>query len=359
MTRKFFSYEDRIIPMHFPRLMVEVASKQVANPASLLAETGITEAMFGSPDARISLRQYASLCHNALTLTANPGLGFDLGRRVQLSNLGMLGLAAMSSPDVKTAFGLGLRYYRLLAPFWDISLEVQGEVARVVLREAVSLSVARVFATEVVLVSLMTLTRALVGRDPPGLQIELDYPKPPHAARYAELTDAHVLFGRPVTQITVHSAILEQKLASSDPLTARLAERECAAGLSRLGVTDGLLANVRRMLEASPGRYPAPDDLAHALQTSERTLRRALTDMGTSYQSLLDIARCKNATELLIGTDMTIQEIAAYLGFSEGRALRRAFKRWTGCTAAEYREQKRSEPSRTTGHSLGVSAQKH
>jgi transcriptional regulator GlxA family with amidase domain len=114
----------------------------------------------------------------------------------------------------------------------------------------------------------------------------------------------------------------------------------CETSLLPAASAEGLLAKVRRILEAEPGRYPGPEDLAEALQISQRTLRRCLDEIGTSYQSLADAARCKHATELLEGTNLSINDIAIRLGFSDGRALRRAFKRWTGRTATEYRQEK-------------------
>ncbi len=340
--RKYFDYDDSVIPSHFPRLLVEVAAEQCADRSGLLDQTGITETMLESPDARISLRRYARLCRNALRLTANPGLGIDLGRRVQLSNLGMLGLVAMSSPDIKTALELGLRYYRTLAPFWELSLEEKGETVVVKVREAVPLAAQHIFATEILVVSWISLGRTLIGGDKQLLGLDLEYPKPPHWRRYAEFANAPVRFGRPVTQVVLDAAALKQRLTSWDPATLRAAERQCAAELSAVGSAEGLLGSVRTALEASPGSYPGLGELARSLRTSVRTLRRGLVDMGTSYQSLVDIARCKHATELLVGTDLSINEIAEQLGFSEGRALRRAFKRWTGWTATTYRQEKRA-----------------
>jgi AraC-like DNA-binding protein len=181
--------------------------------------------------------------------------------------------------------------------------------------------------------------------------VRLDYPEPPHAARYAEIVaPAPVLFGQPLTQLVVDASILGQKLSSSDPVTARVAERECATNLSPDVSPEGLLAKVRRILEAKPGRYPGPEEVADELQTSPRTLRRSLDEMGTSYQSLVDMARCRHATELLTGTEMSINEIAERLGFSEGSALRRAFKRWTGSTADKYRREKGMAPSSGRAH---------
>jgi len=56
--------------------------------------------------------------------------------------------------------------------------------------------------------------------------VRLDYPEPPHSARYAEIVpSAAILFGQPLAQIAVDAAIMGQKLSSSDPVAARVAER--------------------------------------------------------------------------------------------------------------------------------------
>jgi AraC-like DNA-binding protein len=350
-TRKFLDHDAQVIPTHFPRMMTEVAVEQGADRTALLDGTGVSPAMFQSPEARISARQYARLASNVLRLTGNSGFGIDLGKRVQLSNLGMLGFAAMSSPDMKTVLELCIRYYRLLAPFWDLSLEVDGNVLRVTAQEAISLHPLHILATEVLLVTFLSVSRALLGKDIPCREVRLDYPEPPHSARYAEIVpSAAILFGQPLAQIAVDAAIMGQKLSSSDPVAARVAERQCATNLSPSLSPEGLLAKVRRILEAKPGRYPGPEQVADALQTSPRTLRRSLDEMGTSYQALVDMARCKHATDLLTATNMSVNEIAERLGFSEGRALRRAFKRWTGSTAARYRREKAMPSSGSRAH---------
>lgn len=342
-TRNYFTYDDKIIPMHFPRLLVELAVEQGADRTALLKRTGIDAAMFESSDARISLRQNARLIRYAMKLTQNPGLGVDLSRRVQPLNLGILGLATMGCADVRTAIDLALQYHRLLMPHWNASLEVKANLASLFFREAIPLLDLHVFATEVVLGTFNNVALALFNREAPIIEVRLDYARPDYAERYAEITRAPILFKQPVTEVVIDAAFLQEKLPSSDPITVHAAKRQCAAALSSTVLSDSLIANVRRELGALPGRYPNPVELARALQISERTLRRGLKEMNTSYQEMLDKARCEHASQLLIGTDMSIVEIAKRLGYSEDRSFRRAFKRWTGWTAVRYRKEKRTD----------------
>jgi AraC-like DNA-binding protein len=95
-------------------------------------------------------------------------------------------------------------------------------------------------------------------------------------------------------------------------------------------------------LLAARGKAPEVGQIARELQTSERSLRRGLQELGTSYQTLLDDTRRERAIEWARATSMPFEQIAAQLGFSDERSFRRAFKRWTEKTPRELR----GEPSK-------------
>ena len=77
---------------------------------------------------------------------------------------------------------------------------------------------------------------------------------------------------------------------------------------------------------------PRPDLRAHevaaALGTSLRTLRRRLAAESTSFQAVLDDLLREAAVEFLRHT--TVDDTARALGYADGSALRRAHRRWFG-----------------------------
>ena len=73
---------------------------------------------------------------------------------------------------------------------------------------------------------------------------------------------------------------------------------------------------------------------------SPQVVRRRLAEEGTSYQKLKDAVRSALVTELLSKPELPIADIAERAGFTEPAALSRAFRKWTGLTPAQYREQK-------------------
>jgi AraC-like DNA-binding protein len=68
-----------------------------------------------------------------------------------------------------------------------------------------------------------------------------------------------------------------------------------------------------------------------------RALRRRLETEGTSYRDVLAEVRMRLAIEYLRRTQMTHEEIASRLGYSDAANFRHAFLRWTGKSPSEFR----------------------
>jgi len=77
--------------------------------------------------------------------------------------------------------------------------------------------------------------------------------------------------------------------------------------------------------------------VAAGANMSVRTAQRLASENGTSIQELVDQFRECRAKELLADNNNDIGAIAFMLGYSEDRAFRRAFRRWTGQSPSDFR----------------------
>ena len=66
---------------------------------------------------------------------------------------------------------------------------------------------------------------------------------------------------------------------------------------------------------------------------------RRLSAIGTSYGKLLRQVRHEMAGDYLRKKDYQIIEIAYLLGFADPSNFSRAFKRWTGLSPRQFRDQ--------------------
>ncbi|MBD2858179.1 AraC family transcriptional regulator [Spongiibacter sp. KMU-158] len=109
---------------------------------------------------------------------------------------------------------------------------------------------------------------------------------------------------------------------------------------------DGSLVNrVRAMIghDFSKG-FPSFEKITDALNMSAPTLRRRLKKEGTTFQQLKDECRRDAAMAYLSNSELSINAVAALMGFTDPSAFHRCFKKWTGKTPGEFRSTER-EPT--------------
>lgn len=338
--RRFFTQKDPVMPVHLPHVLVQTAVQLGADEAELLAAIGVDARALEMPETRLTFSQFADLERAALRATGNSALGLYAGRNTRVSTLGMLGMAATNSATGRKALELSMRYAVWLAPGWDFSVKFDGPRGTFTVRESIPRGDLRVVATEWLAVAFYQAAAAVLEQ-PPVSVIRMSFPEPRHSALYAEFfPGVAVEFSHDVVEAELDMNLLQRPIRGADPATAVLAERYLITEASR-APTEGLVERIRQILMAHEGEWPDLDAMARKLQTSGRSLRRELREVRTSYQQLVDEVRLERAEGLLKHTDITVEQISRSLGFRDPRSFRRAFKRWTGRTAAEIRREAR------------------
>ena len=78
------------------------------------------------------------------------------------------------------------------------------------------------------------------------------------------------------------------------------------------------------------------DTLAADMNMSIRSLRRHLTDEGTSFRQLLQQHRRSMIESILRSEGARLSDLAGRLNYSDSAVLSRAFKTWTGVSPRQY-----------------------
>lgn len=304
---------------------------------SLLHDSGLSSADLQTPDKLISHAQELRVFANALNCTRDPALGLSLGLRMHVSAYGMLGYAMLASPTLRDALQLALTYPALLGSYFKLSLQEDGDEARLVAigyRYAPELTV---FNTELCLTSLLTVVRDLLGEAIRPRRLQLPFRPPLHAQAYTDKLGCPVDFSAPVSALCFSAALLDRALPLADPVTCHHGQQQCLKLETQLNSGHDVLEQIRQHLTSHLREASSLERVAAQLHRSARTLRRHLQRMNTNYQQLLDEVRFDKARQLLIQTDLPIYLIAEQLGYSETASFRHAFQRWSGQTPSLYR----------------------
>jgi len=329
MKRRDAQPQKPTVPVVYWLFVLALAAERGVRREALLAGTGVGAELLERLDARTTPAQYGRLCGNALRLTGDKGLGYEIGLRSQITKHGFLGYGLMSCATLREGLELVRRYLRARIPFFSVRLKTDGRHAVVELGEALALGRLRRFGIDAMLVELGTLLGSLLSGPVPELELWFDYPEPDYYPRYRRRLPT-LRFAREANQLRFPAALLDRRLATANPVTARLMIQECERELALLGHGQDLLGQVRALLVMQPGGYPDVSALCAQLHLSSRSLKRKLRQQGTSFMELRDQARRRDGQRLLESRTLPIEEISARLGYSDPANFTRAFRRWTG-----------------------------
>lgn len=310
--------------------------------AEMLAGTGLTRTQLQDQSQRITGLQYALILGNALRVSDDPGICYELGLRSQLTKHGFVGFGLMSCATLRDAIELSQRYLHARVPLFDSALSLDGDQVVVDLRETVALGPLREFTLNVVMVELCCLFSRLISghKEPTSWRSEiwLPFPEPPYYAAWRDRLP-RIRFNEAATQIRFPAHLLDQPIATANPITAQMAIAQCELELASMQGGSSLRDQVSRQLVCQDGHYPDLATVARQLCLSERTLKRRLQAEGLSFQQLLDGSRETDSKRLLARPQLSVEQVAEAVGYRDPANFTRAFRKWTGTSPREYRQQ--------------------
>ncbi|MGH8457752.1 MAG: AraC family transcriptional regulator [Nevskiales bacterium] len=323
-----------LFPNIYPQMLLGYAQSCGLNTEQVLEDTGLSADALGNPESSIRQGAYRTLVENTVRLLGQPELGLRIGQQLNLGAHGYVGYAAMSSPTVGHALRMGAKYYETQgrpAVFEFVARDGQAGFDFDLPIDATGQPVLYRYIMEIAVATTLGALRFYFGGQLPPLKVALKYLAPHYAQRYTELLGVEVAFGQSGNRIRFDQALLEHPLASANPTLARMAERQCEAILAaQCNRKNDLPAQIERLLIRQAGHFPSQDEVAGKLHMSPRNLRFQLQKQGTRYQAILSGVRRELSLHYLQSTNMTVDEIAYLLDYSDTASFTRAFRKWTG-----------------------------
>lgn len=339
------------VPVSYPRLLLSIVQRRGIQPAALLSAAGIAPQALERPDGQVFASEYAALVAQALTLSADPCLGCEMGLNMPPTMHGFLGYALLSAGTLGEALDLGVKYAPLASRFVDVRAEHSAAGVVLTFEALLPLGFAHQFGVESTMTGWLHTAEQLVGMTGLGIEAETSaelrftWPRPAAFARYAQRLPK-AIFKQAANQIVIDAATLHRPLALAHPLAARQAQARCDSELAELLASDGYFAaRVAESLSLSVAGYPGMEEIAARLRMSSRTLMRKLDKLGVSFRLLMDERRRLDAQALLADPTLAIDTIAVRLGYANPANFTRAFRRWTGMTPSGFRLANRDQTS--------------
>ena len=268
-------------------------------------------------------------------LSANPAIGLEIARNLDLADAPPMILAPFHARDWRDAMQRIARYKQMCSPE-RVRIREEGDEC------IVEVEFARPHAERSVVVDLMYGAMMELGRRGTrealaARRVELDRPAGDATAHEAYFGCA-VRFGAPRDRLVLHRADLDRPFASYNQelleMLSPALERALADCQSRSTLSGQVKWLMKRHLAT---RRPDMRAIARQLALSERTLQRRLADEGTRFQDVLTQARRELAREYLANRQLEMADVAFLLGFDDQNSFFRAFRQWEGETPSRWR----------------------
>ena len=288
-------------------------------------------------EARLEPATVVCLIQAAVAATGKPWLGLDLGWQTPVSAHGDLAYAAVTASDLGKALTVLARYGTLRDDTfsWTLSSHPLGATLRAVQRT--DWGAANTFVMDTVVSAFMRVIEAAIGYWPHGVRLGLPISKPTWAAQYARVSPLEVCFSVPSLTFEFANATLALPCIGADAAAHASACRACESALSAVVSATYTQQVVHFLARASAGHYPQLYEVAALCGCSSRTLMRHLRAENTSFQVLLDADRKGRAQWLLQQKRLSVEEVAAELGYADTSNFSRTVRRWFGVTPRAVR----------------------
>jgi AraC-like DNA-binding protein len=313
------------------RLIVEHADSVRLPVDGPLRRAGLDRRALDRPDARIGAEVDDAIWSQIAVELGDQDLGLHISQRtVDARSFGLLGFLVRSCPTVADAIRLSARYHHLIKDDGRVAVRSTAQGITISELPAPGRGPWPRHVAETIIGNYVVLGRRWTGEDLVPREVRFQHQRPARTDEHERLFRCPIQFGAEDNAVVWSHEVAGLPFSSSEPELAAHLEPLARARLAEIAQPHAFARDVRLAIaEALTEGDAGADAVARRLGTSVRSLQRRLRQDGVSYRALLDAVRRLRALELVrAGTPLA--EVADRLAFSDARAFRRAFRRWTG-----------------------------
>lgn len=196
--------------------------------------------------------------------------------------------------------------------------------------------------SELLIGLLLGWLKQLCGTDMEISGIHLPFPQPSYSSEYAQHWKSQIHFNSSEFSIHFQAKFLDQGLHNTNPHILNMIKRDVEDQFKKLTRSGSLADRIRRALEQDKLSLKANQQVvAEHFHISARTLNRHLQKEQTSLKQVITECRVQKAKQLLLESNLSIEQIALQLGLSGRRTLDRIFIKQTNDSPAQYRNKQK------------------
>lgn len=321
--------------------IVDLLADEGISAEKALADIALSLEQLESPATKVSATQVLQSYRNAIKLSQNPQFASLAGSKSSVSTYGIYGFAILSSPNFRDTMNFATAYHRLAAPLMDIEFREEGRTAVWIVTPARHLEIDEPlcrFIIDFQMAVHLSLHRNIMGPEFKPLLVQYALEPLQSDGSGADFFDCPALYSQTENRFTFDAAWLDRRPDLANKLAHAELKQLCNSLLKELELSEGIAGEVRDLILSNLSQPISFEQVAKHLNMSGRSLRRRLQEEGTYFRQLVDRLRGQVAMKYVHDTDLSVEDIAFALGFSDASSFRHAFRRWTNTAPLEYRK---------------------
>jgi len=307
-----------------------------------LAEAGVDVTSTPGFDSRVPL----NLLHAALIRHVpdhiDPLFGLKFAKFVNPINYHSFGVMLTSSTTLRAFCQRLQRYYAYVNTGDEVQFNDEAELVyrQVNLPQFVDEPFESLLHDSGWAAIMLKMIRSVSSPDfaPLGVRFAFSAPEG-YTGEFSAYFRCPIDYDSPETALCFAQETLDLPLPGGNAELARHSERLVYNYLKTFTEVEPVNAARMALFELLPRGDFSLGSLAEALAMTEEDLSGQLKAHGTSYQQLLGDTRRELAEEYIMRADLSVNEIAYMLGFSDCSNFARSFRRWTGKSPSDFREE--------------------
>lgn len=333
------SNTDFTLPVQYIRQIAEQMTRMGVELPASFDSRWLTAPPHGQSLQSMSMAHFERLVLDAIARTDEPAFGLLVGERLLVNSHGMLGYAAMNSGTLREAIELLVSYFQVRTTLLRARQErVNGQLL-LILDETLPLGAIRRPVLEAVVLTVKKLFDYVTMGACQVRSIAFPFSEPTHGKLARELFGVEVRYDQQWAGLVFPEATLDTPLHMANPTTFNEAKLLCQQELDKVKQLQSWGAKVRGTLLDHQSGFPSLNVTARLFHVTPHTLHRRLVAEGTSFRDILEDVRHTLAVIHLQNGQLSIQEIAFNLGYTDLANFRRAFKRWESVSPSAFRKK--------------------
>lgn len=326
------------IPIQQVLVLLEGAKRSGLSTELLLQECDIDVSLLKQHEARVDKKSFIHLMLAVMRHTEDEFMGFGSGRVSKPGTFSMMAHAVINCASLEKAIRRGVKFYELFDYAIRSRLFVSDDEACITFVASDEV-LFRPHILEAIVFLTVRFSSWLVGQQIVPKRINLDF-ESLDEGEYASQFPCQVHYSQERCEIILDSRYMSMPLVQNQLSLSKFLKSSLAELMDGDIENASLNAQIRSIISKEFGNnFPDFSVVCEKLAMTPQTLRRRLKDENTSYQEIKDTIRKDASIYYLSKPELTIDEIALLMGFSEASSFHRAFKKWTGKTPSAYRQE--------------------